>query len=316
MSRDNRSDGVKISVITVCLNAAKTIADTIQSIRSQSHPNIEYIVVDGGSTDETLAIIARNRDVVSILVTGPDNGMYDAANKGINSASGTIVGMLNADDFYADEDVLRDVANSLVEGRDAAYGDLHYVDRERPQVIKRNWVSGLFSRENFLLGWMPPHPTFFIRKSAYERFGAFRSDFKSAADYELMLRMLYKHSLNPVYIDRVLVKMRVGGKSNVSIANRIRANKEDRKAWAINGLKPAWYTLYFKPLSKIMQYRASLGFSSRSTSDNSQRSERRIGGRGEDNETTETEPFAGFKGQGCPVRNVRRAQAEGTGRAV
>jgi len=254
MVHEDRADRIKISVITVCFNAAETIADTIQSIRSQSHPNIEYIVVDGGSTDGTLAIIAQNRDVISVLVTGPDNGMYDAANKGINSASGKIVGMLNADDFYADKDVLRDVANSLAEGCDAIYGDLHYVDRERPQMVRRNWVSGSYDRKNFLLGWMPPHPTFFIRKSAYEKFGTFRTDFNSAADYELMLRMLYKHSLKPSYIDRVLVKMRVGGKSNVSIANRIRANKEDRKAWNINGLKPAWYTLYLKPLSKLGQY--------------------------------------------------------------
>ena len=170
MIHEDRSAGMKISVITVCFNAAETIADTIQSIRSQSHSNIEYIVVDGGSTDGTLAIIAQNRDVISVLVTGPDNGMYDAANKGINVASGTIVGMLNADDFYADKDVLRDVAESFTKGCDAVYGDLHYVDRERPEKIKRNWVSGLYRRQKFLLGWMPPHPTFFIRKSAYDRF--------------------------------------------------------------------------------------------------------------------------------------------------
>ena len=254
MLREDHQDCVKISVITVCFNAAETIADTIQSVRSQTHPNIEYIVIDGGSTDETLAILARNRDAISVLVSGPDNGMYDAANKGIAAASGEIIGMLNADDFYADKDVLRDVANSLANGSDAVYGDLHYVDRERPQIIKRNWVSGAYDRKNFLLGWMPPHPTFFIRKSALDSFGMFRQDFKSAADYELMLRMLYKHALEPGYIDRVLVKMRVGGKSNVSIANRLRANREDRKAWRVNGLKPPWYTLYLKPLSKFTQY--------------------------------------------------------------
>jgi glycosyltransferase involved in cell wall biosynthesis len=254
MLHEDRAGHIKISVITVCFNAAETIADTIESIRSQSHPAIEYIVVDGGSTDETLAIIAQNRDVVSVLITGPDNGIYDAANKGINSASGEIVGMLNADDFYADKDVLKDVAISLAEKSDAVYGDLDYVDREHPQRIKRKWISGLYDRKNFLMGWMPPHPTFFIRKSAYDTYGVFRLDLGSAADYELMLRMLYKHSLEPVYIDRVLVKMRVGGKSNVSIANRIRANRADRRAWTMNGLKAAWYTLYLKPLSKISQY--------------------------------------------------------------
>lgn len=245
---------MKISIITVCFNAAETIADTIESIRSQSHPDIEYIVVDGGSTDETLAICAQNRDVISVLINGPDKGMYDAANKGINAASGEIVGMLNADDFYADENVLKDVADSAAEGADAVYGNLHYVDRQHPQTIKRNWVSGPYTRKAFLLGWMPPHPTFFLRKKAYDAHGVFRLDFKSAADYELMLRMLYKHSLKPHYINRVLVKMRVGGMSNVSLANRIRANKEDRKAWTINGLEAAWYTLYLKPLSKLRQF--------------------------------------------------------------
>ena len=245
---------MKISVITVCFNAADTIADTMESIRCQSHPDIEYIVVDGGSTDGTLSIIEQYSDVVSVLLTGPDDGMYHAANKGISAASGEIIGMLNADDFYADRDVLKDVALSVIDGSDAVYGDLHYVDRKHPQTVIRNWISGSYDRKSFLSGWMPPHPTFFIRKKAYDKYGVFRLDFKSAADYELMLRMLYKHLLEPHYINRVLVKMRVGGKSNVTIANRIRANKEDRKAWAINELDPAWYTLYLKPLSKLKQF--------------------------------------------------------------
>jgi glycosyltransferase involved in cell wall biosynthesis len=245
---------MKISVITVCLNAAETIADTIHSIRRQSHPDIEYIVVDGGSTDETLSIIEQNRDVVSVLLTGPDEGMYDAANKGISAAKGEIVGMLNADDYYADEDVLKDVALAVADGSDAVYGDLHYVDRKRTDTIKRNWVSGSYDKKLFLSGWMPPHPTFFLRKEAYDEFGLFRLDFGSAADYELMLRMLYKYSLKPSYMNRVIVKMREGGKSNNSIANRIRANMDDRKAWKINGLTAAWYTLYLKPLSKLKQF--------------------------------------------------------------
>jgi glycosyltransferase involved in cell wall biosynthesis len=246
--------GMKISVITVCFNAAETIADTMASIRSQSHPHIEYIIVDGGSTDTTLSIIEQNRDVVSVLLTGPDDGMYHAANKGIDVATGEVIGMLNADDYYADRDVLKDVAASIIQGSDAVYGNLHYVDREHPEIIIRNWISGPYDKKSFLAGWMPPHPTFFIRKQAYDTHGAFRLDFESAADYELMLRMLYKHSVKTGYIDRVLVKMRVGGMSNITLANRIRANKEDRKAWKINGLKAAWYTLHLKPLSKLRQF--------------------------------------------------------------
>lgn len=245
---------MKISVITVCFNAEDTIADTMESIRCQSHPEIEYIVVDGGSTDATLSIIEQYKDVVSVLLTGPDDGMYHAANKGIAAASGEIIGMLNADDFYADRDVLKDVASSVMGGSDAVYGNLHYVDRKQPKTIIRNWISGSYDRKSFLSGWMPPHPTFFILKKAYDNYGLFRLDFESAADYELMLRMLYKHSLKPCYINRVLVTMRVGGKSNASIANRIRANQEDRKAWAINELDAAWYTLFLKPLSKLKQF--------------------------------------------------------------
>jgi undecaprenyl-phosphate alpha-N-acetylglucosaminyl 1-phosphatetransferase len=251
---ENLADGVKVSIITVCFNAADTIADTIESIRRQSHPNIEYILIDGGSTDETLAIIAENRDVISVLVTEPDSGMYYAANKGIEAATGEFVGMLNADDYYADDDVVRDVARLAMEGSDAVYGDLHYVDRANPNLIIRNWISGNYKRKSFDYGWMPPHPTFFLRKDFYDRYGLFRLDFETAADYELMLRMLYRHSLKPRYINRILVKMRVGGKSNVSFANRIKANKEDRNAWKINGLEAAWYTLYLKPLSKLIQF--------------------------------------------------------------
>lgn len=192
--------------------------------------------------------------------------MYDAANKGISASNGEIIGMLNADDFFADDDVLKDVEQSIADGSDAVYGDLHYVDRIRTNTIKRNWISGSYDRKSFLMGWMPPHPTFFLRKKAYDDFGLFRLDLGSAADYELMLRMLYKHSLMPSYINRVVVKMRVGGKSNVSIANRLKANRADRKAWAINGLNAAWYTQYLKPLSKLKQFN-TMGMKSKHVAD-------------------------------------------------
>jgi glycosyltransferase involved in cell wall biosynthesis len=252
--RYRKAKRMKISLITVCLNAEATIADTIESVRRQNYPDVEYIIVDGGSTDGTLGIIARNRDVVTVLISGPDDGMYDAANKGIAATRGEIVGMLNADDFYADENVLRDVAAQVTDGRDAVYGDLHYVDRSNPDTVRRRWISGAFKRKSFLSGWMPPHPTFFLRKSAYDEHGVFRMDLDSAADYELMLRMLYKHALQPGYINRVLVKMRVGGQSGVSLANRLRANRADRRAWSLNGLKAPWYTLHLKPLLKLKQF--------------------------------------------------------------
>lgn len=245
---------MKVSVITVCLNAADTIADTFSSIRQQCYPDIEYIVVDGGSSDGTLAVIEQNHDLVSLLLTGPDQGMYDAANKGIRAASGDVVGLLNADDFYADAEVLTDVAATIGQGYDAVYGDLHYVDRLDTAVVRRNWVSGAYDRDAFRVGWMPPHPTFFMRRQAYLDYGLFRDDFQSAADYELMLRMLYTHGQTPGYINRVLVKMRAGGQSNVTLANRLRANREDCRAWVVNGLQAPWYLRYLKPLSKLKQF--------------------------------------------------------------
>jgi glycosyltransferase len=151
--------------------------------------------------------------------------------------------------------VIEQVVKAFQESNtDCLYGDLNYVDPEDTSKIVRKWRSGKFKRENFLKGWMPPHPTFFVRKSCYEKFGAFKTQFKSAADYELMLRFLYKESCSAIHLPVVMIHMRAGGISNVSLKNRIRANREDRLAWKINGLKPKWFTLLRKPLSKLIQY--------------------------------------------------------------
>jgi len=246
---------LKVSIITVCYNSATTIEDTIQSIVGQSHPNIEYLVIDGGSTDGTLKIIEKYKDDISTIISEKDKGMYDAINKGIGRCSGELVGILNADDFYIDTEVIAEVvAKMQAEQADSLYSDLYYVAADDTTKVIRNWVSGQYNRQKFLYGWMPPHPTFFVKRTAYEKFGKFNLALKSAADYELMLRFLFKNKLSVCYLPRPLVRMRVGGMSNVSLKNRIKANKEDRKAWRINGLTPKSFTLLFKPLRKIIQY--------------------------------------------------------------
>ena len=246
---------MKISIITVCYNSEKTIADCITSVVNQSYDNLEYIVIDGKSTDTTMEIIASFGDQIFKVVSEKDKGMYDAINKGIRMASGDIIGVLNSDDYYTDGLVIEDVMSKFNEANaDALYADLNYVDQIDTNNVVRYWKSGDYKPNSFLSGWMPPHPTFFIRKEWYLKYGEYSLELVSAADYELMLRMVLKHGVRLAYLPRVIVNMRVGGMSNSSLRNRLRANKEDRKAWEMNGLTPKYYTLIFKPLRKIIQY--------------------------------------------------------------
>ena len=290
---------MKVSIITVSYNSAKTIGDTISSVQKQSYKNIEYIVVDGNSTDGTVEIVKQYLDsskgvsqdvsqdamqgrsegasqdlpedlsknlpqdlsigalqgVVTKFLCEKDKGIYDAMNKGLALATGDIIGVLNSDDFYCSNDVIENVVRAFEENEtDCLYGDLNYVDPVDTSKIIRKWRSGAYLRKNFLKGWMPPHPTFFVKKSCYERLGTFDTQFTSAADYELMLRFLFKELCSAQHFPKVMIHMRSGGVSNVSLKNRLRANREDRLAWKINGLKPKWFTLLRKPLSKLKQY--------------------------------------------------------------
>ncbi len=243
-----------MSIITPTFNSARTLRDTLESVRIQDHPAIEHIIVDGGSTDETVAI-ARAFPHVARVISEPDEGIYDAMNKGIAMATGEIIGILNSDDFYADAHVIRDVVTAMTAAdADSAYGDLMYVHPERTRLVERTWRSGEYHPRRFLFGWMPPHPTFFVRKTVYDQFGVFHPRLRSAADYELMLRFLFRHRISSCYVPRVLVHMRSGGQSNASVRHRIRANREDREAWRINGLRPYPFTLLLKPVRKIGQF--------------------------------------------------------------
>jgi glycosyltransferase len=200
-------------------------------------------------------MIERYRAVISCLMTGPDLGIYDAMNKGILAATGDVVGILNADDFYAHGEVLAKVVDVFADKTiDSCYGDLVYVAASDTSRVFRSWRAGPYDVNQFYMGWMPPHPTFFVRRRVYEKYGLFNLDLGSAADYELMLRFLLKHRIKVAYLPEVLVHMRVGGVSNSSVKNRLRANANDRRAWEVNGLKPYPWTLWMKPIRKIPQY--------------------------------------------------------------
>jgi glycosyltransferase involved in cell wall biosynthesis len=246
---------MKVSIITVCYNSASTIETTIQSVISQDYNNIEYIIIDGNSTDETLSIVDKYKSSVSKVISEKDDGIYFAINKGISFATGDVIGILHADDFYTDNTVISKVVAAFGKNKtDTLYGDLQYVNRTDTSKIIRNWRSGEYRHGLFYKGWMPPHPAFFVKKKCYDIYGTYNTSLRSAADYELMLRLLHKNKCSTVYLPEVLVKMRVGGKSNVSLLNRIKANREDKKAWIINGLTPGLFTLIRKPLSKIGQF--------------------------------------------------------------
>ncbi|MBI2721769.1 MAG: glycosyltransferase [Bacteroidetes bacterium] len=246
---------MKISIITVTYNSVATLEATILSVIQQTQPNIEYIIIDGGSTDGTLDVIEKYKLSVSKFISESDKGLYDAINKGIALAEGDVIGILHSDDIYIHHKVLENYARIFeTTNCDAVYSDLYYVDRDNIEKITRKWKSGKYKVNSFVNGWMPPHPTFFVRKKLYEQFGHFNTTLKSAADYELMLRMIHKHKIKVAYLPQFTVKMRVGGKSNASVKNRLNANVEDRKAWEMNDLKPKFYTLYLKPLRKIFQF--------------------------------------------------------------
>lgn len=246
---------MKISIVTVTYNSSATVEETIQSVLAQDYPDKEYILVDGLSTDATCSIIKKYESQIARWVSEKDKGIYDAINKGIMMATGEVVAVLNSDDVYAGKSVLSAVMNRFITtGCDAVYGDLVYVKRDNLNAITRTWISGKYREGFFLKGWMPPHPAFFVKKDCYNRFGVFRTGFKTSADYELMLRFIHKHKISLEYLPEILVKMRLGGQSNISLKNRIEANREDRRAWEINGLKPGLITLLRKPLSKITQF--------------------------------------------------------------
>ncbi|MEM1153479.1 MAG: glycosyltransferase family 2 protein [Pseudomonadota bacterium] len=243
-----------ITLITPVWNNVDTVGHCLRSIAEQTTP-CQHILVDGESTDGTLDVIKQYNGPNTLAISEPDKGMYDAINKGLKYATGDIVGVLNADDYYPNANVLQHVSDVFADPAvEATYGDLLYVDRTNTDKVIRTWKSGAYKRERFYSGWMPPHPTFFIRRSLYEQHGGYRLDLGSAADYELMLRMLLRHRANAAHIPEVLVHMRNEGMSNASFKNRLKANRFDRHAWRVNDISPRPWTLIAKPLGKLGQW--------------------------------------------------------------
>jgi len=246
-----------LTVVTPSLNAADVIGDCLRSVAEQALAEgieVEHILVDGESGDDTPAV-ARAINPRLRVISAPPAGIFAAVNAGIGAATGTVVGVLHADDFYADARVLARVAAAFTDPTvGACYGDLCYVDRADPARVVRYWRAGAFRPARFGNGWMPPHPTFFLRRALYLAHGLYRSDLGTAADYELMLRMLVKIRVQAAYIPQLLVHMRSGGASNASLRARLAANRMDRRAWQVNDLKPYPWTTLAKPLRKLGQW--------------------------------------------------------------
>lgn len=246
---------MKISVITVAFNAARTISDTLESVAMQTHPEVEHIVVDGASTDATLAIIHRHGKHVAHLISEPDHGIYDAMNKGLRQATGEVIGLLNADDVYADTGVLERVSRVMeTERLDALFGDADFVSPDRLDRPLRRYRSERFSPERIAWGWMPAHPTLFLRRQVYERFGLFRTDYRIAGDFELVARIFHGNTLKYRHMPEVLVRMRTGGISTGGWRSTMLLNREVLRACRENGIRTSLPRILLKYPAKLMEF--------------------------------------------------------------
>ena len=247
---------MKISVITAVYNRSDTIAEAVKSVHRQTYSNVEHVVIDGASSDGTLAILENLAHEFNdfILVSEPDKGIYDALNKGLARATGDIVGMMHSDDYFADEMVLESVAAAFADPAiDAVYGDLDYVAKDNTSRILRHWRSGEYRSSLLSRGWMPPHPTLYLRRSVIERWGGFDTNFRIAADYDAILRYFGQGRIRAAYIPRVLVKMRMGGESNRSLSRIWLKTTEDYTALRRNGVG-GFRALLWKNLGKVSQF--------------------------------------------------------------
>jgi glycosyltransferase involved in cell wall biosynthesis len=248
---------IQLSIITAVYNRRDTVRQALRSVQSQSHANVQQVVVDGASSDGSLQIVKECLGPAAVLVSEPDTGIYQALNKGIALCSGDVIGLMHSDDFFADEHVLADVATVFADPAvDAVYGDLDYVNGSDTRKIVRRWRAGPYARDRLAWGWMPPHPTVFVRRAVIERWGGYDERYRVSADYDCLLRYLGQGGIRMVYIPRVLVKMRVGGRSNGSLAKVIRRTWEDWLAMRRNriGILGSVGSLVCKNLSKLRQF--------------------------------------------------------------
>ena len=247
---------MKLSVITVVYNNIKTIGDAIDSVLGQYYTNIEYIIVDGASEDGTLQVVHQYKDRISIVISEPDKGIYDAMNKGIRAATGDVIGILNSDDIYANAKVTETIMNVFNQepSVDIVYGDLVYVKSDNIFEVVRNWKSSSYYNRFFENGNVPPHPSLFVKRNVYKEVGLFNLNFKLAADYEIMLRIFKKYKFNSKYISETIVRMRLGGATNQSCLNIVRQNLEILRAWNQNDLKAPFLLMPLRFCKRIRQY--------------------------------------------------------------
>ncbi len=250
---------IKVSLITVSYNSAATIRDTFESVLSQTYPYIEYIVVDGGSEDNTVSIVkeyALKFDGSMRWISEPDKGLYSAMNKGIQMAEGNVVGFINSDDIYPDSDIITEIVDCFNKNADikSLYGDVRFMSAGHPDIIVRYIRAKNFHPLRFRYGFMPPHPSFFTYLQVYKDYGLFRENYKIAADYELLCRFLYKYKLKSMYLPMEIVRMRMGGKSTASIKSNYILNKEIVKACQENGIYTNMFLLSFKYVIKVFEF--------------------------------------------------------------
>lgn len=246
---------MKVSIVTISFNSELTINKTIESVAMQDYKDIEYIIVDGNSTDNTDMIVKSYGSKIQKYIRENDNGLYDAMNKGIKNSSGEVIGFINSDDFLESKTIISEVVETFKKTKtDIVFGDKKYVDRFDISKTNRYWAAGEFSIAKFKHGWMPPHLSTYIKKEIYTKFGLFRSDLKIAADYELLLRFIVKNKIKPIYLPKVIAVMRSGGVSNSSIKNRLISLYEVYKSWRINKMYVSPLIMIFKPLRKVFQF--------------------------------------------------------------
>ena len=255
MSAQQTTTKPLVTIVTGTYNSSKFISDCVKSIHNQTFENIEHIIIDGNSNDNTVSIIENMPNRVSKLVSEKDEGIYDAMNKGLKMADGEIVGILNSDDFYNSNEVIQMVVKAFEDPLiDCVYGDLVYVDQLNTDKVVRNWVTGPYTKKAFTKGWHPAHPSFFVRNTVYKKLGYFNLNFELAADFELMLRFLEKNKIKGKYLPISMVRMRLGGATNKSIKNILKGNNECVAAFKVNDLKvSAAYPIY-RLLPKLKQY--------------------------------------------------------------
>lgn len=247
---------MKLSIITVVYNNEKTIKEAMQSVLGQSYRDIEYVIIDGGSRDNTVNFINEYKEKLGYFSSEKDDGLYDAMNKGINACTGDVIGILNSDDLYQDLDVIKDVMQQFNDdpNLDILYGDLVYVKSYDTNKIVRYWKSKKYYDHFFENANVPPHPSLFVRSKVYNESGLFDLQYKLAADYELMLRMFKKHNFNSKYLNRLIIKMRLGGATNQSFSNIVNQNKEILKSWKNNGLRAPFYLMPLRIFKRLVQF--------------------------------------------------------------